>query len=412
MEHLKNNSDYENLLLLRTHMSIILALNEKKEEKLAKIYDNIKKNNDAIQGCINHAPDYWDRPTDAAIAASNEIKEKYKELDDLYKKRNKYNSNNAFNKFYRTIGILKFLSVIVAIGFVVLLNKLFEINPEMFESLTSNKIVFKIFSVFSGILMFFVFLIYIKMYKKNKDPNKSYQKYQKLIDKKNREISDLQFKARETHRIYNKDKGKVNPKDEEKHKKLVNSNKKLDKKIEDINNDFKKVLNEFRKTNYVILEEDYQYADYLIFLFQSKRADNITVALQQLDMERRNVQLLNKLDSCFNSIKRSLLTINTTINNQTIILSNKFEQASLAIVNKLEETGKKISKLDDTVSSSTNKIVNATNDLNSSVVHASEMNEYRQKQIANLIYRGNQISAKGYDKIRDSIDGVRTTLIY
>lgn len=55
-------------------------------------------------------------------------------------------------------------------------------------------------------------------------------------------------------------------------------------------------------------------------------------------------------------------------------------------------------------------LVNATNNLNSTVARASEMHDARQAEIARLMHRGNKIAAKGYDKIASAVSNVRLTV--
>lgn len=73
----------------------------------------------------------------------------------------------------------------------------------------------------------------------------------------------------------------------------------------------------FHHTKFIILEKDYKYLDYLIYLIISHRADTLTEAFRELEMQIRHNELMNKLSSLESNITRSISSLSSEIEGNT-----------------------------------------------------------------------------------------------
>ena len=372
----KNNEDYQGLLKLRLHMSILLALDEERRNKIADLEEKIEKNKKIMDLCYDKSPTYSYEDTPETIEALKKFQALHAEVDKLSAKKRdliSYNTNTIiykkFNKELTALSNLNFyLPIIVFIACAILLPIYAKQIYQIFPFVVEKKWLYYVGTVFA--LTFIIWIITKCAYKSYFDKNHPANVIERL-DKEIREKQQLESEAyklsTKKKTIYNNTAGKVLPSEKERYNKCKKNINNCNNKILKINGDMYNVVSEFRKMKYVILEQDYKYIDYLLFLFESGRCDNIQIALQQLDMERRNVELLNKLDQFSGSINYNLGKITEALKTQTIVLSESFEKAigsaAKLIVGKINETNKKL----DNIDSSIKDVEKAANDISATV---------------------------------------------
>lgn len=422
MQNYEENKDYQSLLMLRSHLSILLAIDEERRNKIKGINSEIQKTKSTMDSYLDKRPSSWYEETEETKEAARKSLELKKKLDEVEGKREKYHDAWIMNhERYRFEPLFNFLFyfkyVIAAIVFFVsialywiFIGKVADTIPFFAEHKFRNSVIF----VIAMTVIVFVLALVLEIVVKSKvDPDKKRDKIDKEYKALKDEYNNLCYLASKKKIVYNNTFGKVLPENKTKYKTCENKIKKYEKQISDLNVEFAKVVEEFRKNKYSIVESDYQYVDYLIFLFNSHRADSLQVALQQLDMERRNVQLINRIDQYAGQVNYSLNKINQAIENQTIALSETFEKTifvvTKAIIGKIDQTNKKLddanaklSKIDKGIQDN----IDATYALNETTKDVGKQINRNQEEIARLIHRGNKISARGYDKICDEIRSI------
>lgn len=136
----------------------------------------------------------------------------------------------------------------------------------------------------------------------------------------------------------------------------------------------KKAFADFEAKEYIISKSDIPYLDYLIYLFDTHRADSIKEALQLLDENKRHNEIMSTLNAISNQITQS-------INN----LSNTIIQAARSINQNLNTINSNLTQISYSVDSLNSKASNVISN---------------QLKTNELLEIGNRISALSYQELR------------
>ena len=181
---------------------------------------------------------------------------------------------------------------------------------------------------------------------------------------------------------------------------IVNENNQLIQRMNDINlwieedyDDIKTVCRDFESLSFCIAPTDYDYVDYLIYLFESHRAISLREALQQLDNAIRHNELMNALNQLSVQINQSL----NRISNQIAYMAASIN-TNLGYIN-----------------SSLQTMNSSINSLEGAVIGSADRIEARQLETQSLIKEGNRIASLNYEatkKATSSLEGIRTRMFY
>lgn len=158
-------------------------------------------------------------------------------------------------------------------------------------------------------------------------------------------------------------------------------------------NDIQKAIREFESQQFCILKSDYQYVDYLIYLFNSHRATTLKEALNALDSAVRHNELMNAINQLSSQISQSLNRI-----------SNQIAQAAATINTNLSYINSNLT----VINSSLGSLENTIN------VRADQI-EARQLDTQHLIAEGNRIASMNYEATKSaasSLESIRTKMYY
>lgn len=157
--------------------------------------------------------------------------------------------------------------------------------------------------------------------------------------------------------------------------------------------DIQKAYRDFDNQTFCIIKQDYQYLDYLIYLFYSHRAATLKEALNELDSMLRHNELMNAINKMSNQIAQSM-------NN----LARQIESATASINANISYVNSNISYLNDNVTYLRQEVSQARDDIVS-----------EQIETQSLIKEGNRIASMNYAATRDavsSIDQIKTRMYY
>ena len=101
-----------------------------------------------------------------------------------------------------------------------------------------------------------------------------------------------------------------------------NEVKLVEKKIVKCATEIEDAHNAFHHTKFIILEKDYKYLDYLIYLIVSHRANTVTEAFRELEMQLRHNELMNRLDYLEGTITKSISSLSREIEENTVRIQN------------------------------------------------------------------------------------------
>ncbi len=175
-----------------------------------------------------------------------------------------------------------------------------------------------------------------------------------------------------------------------KNKKAIATYQELIKKDYD---DIQKAYRDFDNQTFCIIKQDYQYLDYLIYLFYSHRAATLKEALNELDSMLRHNELMNAIKNMSNQIAQSM-------NN----LARQIESATASINANISYVNSNISYLNDNVTYLRQEVSQARDDIVS-----------EQIETQSLIKEGNRIASMNYAATRDavsSIEQIKTKMYY
>ena len=145
--------------------------------------------------------------------------------------------------------------------------------------------------------------------------------------------------------------------------------------------DIQKAYRDFESQTFCIVKQDYQYLDYLIYLFYSHRATTLKEALNELDAMLRHNELMSAIKNMSNQITQSM-------NN----LSRQIESATASINANISYVNSNISYLNDNVSY-----------LRQEVSQARSAIVSEQIETQSLIKEGNRIASMNYAANRDAV---------
>ena len=157
--------------------------------------------------------------------------------------------------------------------------------------------------------------------------------------------------------------------------------------------DIQKAYRDFDNQTFCIIKQDYQYLDYLIYLFYSHRVATLKEALNELDSMLRHNELMNAINKMSNQIAQSM-------NN----LARQIESATASINANISYVNSNISYLNDNVTYLRQEVSQARDDIVS-----------EQIETQSLIKEGNRIASMNYAATRDavsSIDQIKTRMYY
>ncbi len=120
-------------------------------------------------------------------------------------------------------------------------------------------------------------------------------------------------------------------------------------KIEALESEIEELDEKFYQIPAIIHKSDYQYIDYVIYLYQTGRADDLKEALKQVDLERRNSQLVETMEKMSSTISRA-------VHNACSMTTSAISQMETRMGAALQETNNQLRLANVQIDTSSRKI--------------------------------------------------------
>ncbi len=157
--------------------------------------------------------------------------------------------------------------------------------------------------------------------------------------------------------------------------------------------DIQKAYRDFENQKFCIEKQDYQYLDYLIYLFNSHRATTLKEALNELDSAIRHNELMNAINNLSKQINQSLQSISTQIAQAANAINT-----NLGYINSnIQSLSYKMDSLENTVNDNADRIV------------------AQQIRTQKLVEEGNRIASMNYAATKSAasnLDSIKTRMYY